>query len=441
MNKIFSHRVTLQIVIVVLIILLSNTFIQNRDLKEYLYDRLGEDLEGAMYELNLMNEAMFLLYSEGSLENGDMDEDSISYLTIYDREIKNILDLTPVDFDWLDLKRIIWNIDDMNEKSYLTPEDKQYLKKMYKYNQRILAVYHESLKENKIDIDDFDENQRKAKKTYKDFMMKASNIVTEEEYRKLKKYRVDRENKSQKKDLGINEEKYLESSLSLEEAKGLTIDILEKLFGEKAILVEEKDIDQDEYEFDNKWQGGKEENLYNISIDKEYKSLSMYKRVQSVTKAHSGEYLDEKAREIKDILVPKDYIYYERKERFDEGKIEEIEYRFIKKTKDIYDEAQRIKIRINSFGALSNLYMSDPLNNKEINIEKPKLTKEDILSKLNKEDIKHILLVKDREGDLQYRVFLDFNGEFYTYVFDADTGEKIDIRKSEEMYFKKLDDM
>ncbi len=436
MNKVFSHKVTLQIMSVILVILLANSFIQNRNLNKYVHERVDKDLSQAIDELEQMNEAIFGLYMGAAFEEDHkIDTEHIFNLGLFQEEIEKIFKLSQGPFRWYDLDRVEWNINDINKKGYLSKEDEKYLKSFHNYNKRLIQAYHEILNKNKIDENSFDIEHKKIKKVYKAFMEDANRMAMEEEYRRIRRYRVYKE---EGKTMRNNEK--AKTSISLKEANELGVKVLERLFHEEALLTKEKDSETDEYTFSNKWEDGKDKNLYSISIDKEKGSFSMYKRSQLVTNTLSEEEIDKKAREIKDIVVPKNYVCYERKKRLNEGKLEEIEYKFIEKINSVYNEFHIIEMQINCYGALSDLYISDPLNEKML-IEKPKLTKEDILSKLSKGKIENILLVKDKKGQLEYRVFIDFNEDIYTYIFDGNTGEKRDFRKSEKMYFKRVDNM
>lgn len=438
MNKIFSHKVTLQIISIVLMILLVNSFVQNRNLNKYLYKRLDRDLENAIAELRYTNEKISRLYMDGDFETDY--KISTSYIIDLDRanrEIKKIFNISGAAFQWDDLIFIKWNIHNMKDKGYLTKEDEEYLKSIHSYNKRLIEAYYEILEKNKIDRNSFNKDYGKIKKVYKEFIAEANKMAMEKEYKKTIRYNIDEEETETEEN---NEDEKLENNVSLKEAEQLAAKVLEKLFHEKAILIEDEDAEQDEYKFYNKWEDGKDKNLYHISIGKEDDSFMMYKRSQLVTKPFAEEDLDNKAREIRDIFVPENYVCYEKKKKFDEGKLEEIEYKFIKKINDVYDESHVIEIEINVYGALSGLFISDP-NNRQIDIEEPKLTKKDIISKITRGKVDHVILVKNADGQLQYRIFIELNEEIYTYTFHANTGEKGDFRKSDKMYFERVDDM
>lgn len=437
MNKIFSNKVTYQIISVVLLILLINIFTINRNSNKYVHESVYNNLEKAITELEDMNEVIFNIYMQQNLEkNYKINMDYIGALGIQNTEIEKIYNIDNGAFDWLSLSFRYWPIIEIKDKETLTKKDEEYLKGIHKYNKKLIKAYYKVLNDNDMNSFYSSGEEKKYKKIYKEFILAANKISMDKEYVKLRKYRVE-----EKESMKNTEEEKTENKVSLEEARQLTDEILEKIFKEKPVIIDEEKTGEKTYEFYNKWEDEKEKNLYSISIGKEYGSLSMYRRRQSTMPVVSEKDLDKKARDIKDILVSKDYVCYEKKKRFDEGKLEEINYKFIRKVDDVYDESHKIEIEMNCYGSLSDLCISDPLNYKKVKIEKPKVTKEDIVSKLTKGNATNVILVKNTDRELQYRVFIELNQESYTYTFDANTGEKIDTGKSDRMYFKRVNDM
>ncbi|MCT4507404.1 MAG: hypothetical protein N4A48_01350 [Tepidibacter sp.] len=434
MNKLFSNKVFLQIISVVLLIISVNLFMLNRNSNKYVYESVDRNLKKAITELENMNEVIFNIYMQENFEKDyDIDTNYIGDLDRQYREIRDIYNIKYGSFDWFNLEILDWNIRDIKDKKNLTKEDEQYLKTVHKYNKELINAYYKVLDDKDIRSN---KDYVKIKRVYKEFITQANRISMKKEYSKLKKYKV------KESEVTENIEAKKENNrVSLKEAKELTNQVLQKIFKEKLVVIEDKKSREKTYEFYNKWEDGKDKNSYNISVGKEDGSFSMYRSSQLVTDVVSEENLDKKAIEIKDIFVPKDYVCYEKKKRLDEGKLNRINYKFIKIVDGIYDESHQIQIEMNCYGNLSDLRISEPLNYKVVNIEKPNIEKKDILSKLTKGNITNVILVKNTDEELQYRVFIELNEELYTYIFNANTGGKIDTIKSERMYFKRVDNI
>lgn len=434
MNKLFSNKVFLQIISIVLFIISVNLFMLNRNSNKYVYESVDRNLKKAITELENMNEVIFNIYMQENFEKDyDIDTNYIGDLDRQYREIRDIYNIKYGSFDWFNLEILDWNIRDIKDKKNLTKEDEQYLKTVHKYNKELINAYYKVLDDKDIRSN---KDYVKIKRVYKEFITQANRISMKKEYSKLKKYKV------KESEVTENIEAKKENNrVSLKEAKELTTQVLQKIFKEKLVVIEDKKSREKTYEFYNKWEDGKDKNSYNISVGKEDGSFSMYRSSQLVTDVVSEENLDKKAIEIKDIFVPKDYVCYEKKKRFDEGKLNRINYKFIKIVDGIYDESHQIQIEMNCYGNLSDLRISDPLNYKVVNIEKPNIEKKDILSKLTKGNITNVILVKNTDEELQYRVFIELNEELHTYIFNANTGGKIDTIKSERMYFKRVDNI
>ncbi|WP_099187471.1 hypothetical protein [Tepidibacter mesophilus] len=437
MNKLFSNKVFLQIISVLMFIISVNLFMLNCNSNKYVYESVYKNLEKAITELEDINEIIFNIYMQENLEKDyKIHTDYIEDLSIQSRKIEKIYNIKKGAFNWLTLSFSYWPIIDMKDKENLTKKDEQYLKGIHKYNKKFIKAYYKVLNDNDMNSIYRSGEEKKYKKIYKEFILEANKIAMEKEYIGLSKYRLE-----ETESIENTEEEKTENTVSLEEARQLTTKILEKIFNEKPVIIDDEKTGEETYEFYNKWEDGKDKNSYSISIGKEDGSLSMYRRRQLATAIVSEDGLDKKAREIKNILVPKDYVCYKKNKRFDEGKLEEISYEFIRKVDDVYDESHKIEIEMNCYGSLSNLRISDPLNYKKVSIEEPKVIKEDVVSKLNKGNVTNVILVTNIDRELQYRVFIELNKESYTYTFDAITGVKIDTGRSDKMYFERVSDM
>ncbi|WP_038263762.1 hypothetical protein [Peptoclostridium litorale] len=434
MNSMFSNKVMLQVAVIALALLLAGSAMQNRSSKSYFYGRVDRDLEEAVEEMKEMNKALFGIYMEQDIEEKcRVYTDHIFSLARFDDEIETEFNMQKGAFDWDDIWDIRWTMDAIRQKGELSKEDEEYLESAHSYNRRLIESYGEILSENKTDEYDFKRDGATIKKVYREFISRANKMASEQEYRDMTRYRPYYEDGGMKGN-GMDEE----FNISEKQAEEMAADVLEKLFGEKPAIENVGSPGEPEYEFYNSWDDGRDEDMYSISIDKNSGSLSMYKRSQVFIEGLKDEDLDKKAREIMDIFVPEGYVLYGREKWESDDEIDRIEYSFISQRGDVYDESHAAGISINSSGALNELYISDPFGRIGMEMPEAGVSKEDIRSSLKGNDAERVLTVRDINGQLQYRVFVRFGEELYTLIFDADTGEKVDFKKSENLYFNRV---
>lgn len=191
MSKIFSHKVTFQIISVVLLIFLANIYMQNLNLNKYVHERVDMDLSRAMEELNDINEDIFGLYMGKNLDSEfSIETQYIQNLDRFDREIEKIFSMPRGAFRWYDIYRVDFIIDDIKKRGYLTKEDEEYLKSIHDYNKRLILAYHEALRKSNIDPNSFRRDYRKIKKIYIEFITEANKIAMEEEYKRIREYHL-----------------------------------------------------------------------------------------------------------------------------------------------------------------------------------------------------------------------------------------------------------
>lgn len=426
----FSNRVMLQVTAVALALLLAGSIMQNRSSKGYVYERVDRDLEEAIGEMEDINEALFGTYMEQDFEGRcSIPTDYIYSLSMFDEEIERVFDVPKrQNFRWYDIVYVKWNIDGIVDKLNLSKNDEQFLESAHKYNKRLIDSYYEILDENKTDTNDISRDKAKIKKIYRQFISKANDIASEQEYKDMVRYSPDDEAGENGRKISIREK----------QAKEMASGLLERLFGEKPVLEKVNRNGDSEYELCNSWDDGRDEDMYNISIDKENGRFHMYKRSQTIIHGLKEEDLDKKAGEIREIFVSEGYVFYDREKRIHDGELYGIDYRFINKTGDVYDESHMVKFSINSSGALSDLYISDAFGRFNMEVPKAGISKEEILFTLKRGDVENAILVKTIKGQLEYRVFVEFGQELYTISFDADAGESVDFKKSENLYFKRV---
>lgn len=192
MNKIFSNKVTYQIISVVLLILLIDLFTINSNSNKYVYENVYNNLEKAITELEDMNEVIFNIYMQQDLEKDyKINIDYIGDLGIQRKEIEKIYNIDNGAFDWISLSFRYWPIISMKDKETLTKKDEEYLKGIHRYNKKLIKAYYKVLNDNDMNSINSSGKEKKYKKIYREFIVEANKISMDKEYIKLREYRVE----------------------------------------------------------------------------------------------------------------------------------------------------------------------------------------------------------------------------------------------------------
>ncbi|QZY53917.1 hypothetical protein [Crassaminicella profunda] len=436
MNKLFVNKTHLKIIILVLLLLLGHLFYRNGKIKEYADERIFMDLEDSIETLGKMNDDIGKIILDDVVIQRDyhINNESIFALDILDDEIRDAYGLDLYS-KWL---RFVgsadYKIDCIVEDGRLNEKEKSYLKALHMYNKEVIDAYDKILGKyglNELTILNGKHKGKNTIKIYEEFCKSTNKISRDEKYKILREYRP-------------YEEKKIVENISMEEAKEIGNKIFKKLFPEDEVVYrEDTRKNESEYTFINQSSKKDDHNSYRIEVNKTDGDIRIWKNVQYHTNAVSEKVMDQKGKEIAALFIDDTYNCYKKEKHYDIDNvhlIDRIDYNFIKKVDNIYDEMEEVKISINRFGAVDQLYLANPTG-KVKEIIKPKLKKEEILSKIKNGVIKECILVRMRDGQLVYEVFVDLDHILYTYTFDANTGAHKAFGKSEIMYFNKEKDL
>ncbi len=327
------------------------------------------------------------------------------------------------DFDdiYSQMNTVIRNI---LEDGKLSREEKNYLQTLYNYNGELIEGYKEIMGEVYYEewaYEKMSEIKKSIVEIYNQYSEKAENTLNSTEYIFLKYYKGDF------KDVSFEEaERYSKEIFSIiVKDQELKYDNRDEINAQKYIFRTylEKDfttptpIDQIDY---------------TVEYNKDTKEVSLQAvsyRVPSRTHNYKETELDAMVNELVDKFNTKAFNYEKKINYDDENNIEDIRYSYIEKTNGVYDEMKKIDIVIQPHGLVSSFKLIHS-DNKEVIL--PKLSKEEIINKVNKEaEVTDVLLIRNIEGKVEYEVQLKYNNNLYSAVFDGNNG-------SETYYGRKL---
>lgn len=436
MNKFLSNKIHLRIIIVVLLLLIGNTFFENKKIKEYAYERMFSDFERSIINLEKMNDtiAEICLTNVLNKEDYEIDDDAIFKLVITDYEIREMMNIDKGAFRWRNLRDISYNTRIILDDKILDEAEENYLKTVHSYNLALIDLYDKVLKEHGKSRYSIIHSKDEGKDIYKEFCKRASKITQLKKYKTMIDYSPNTED---------NEKIVYEENIAIEEAKETANKIFQRIFPQDELIDDEKNKEKgrEAYIFHNKLSTKDENKTYEIEVDKTDGSMGIRKRVQFHNKDQFKEdQIEKKAKEIAGLFIDGDYVCYKKEKSYDDDdhKIDKIHYNFIKKVGDVYDETQVFEISVNRFGELYEIYISNPLKDKIEPIINPKQTIESILSNVKKGNIENCILIRNGNGKLEYEVFIRLNDILYSHIFDANSGENKDFEKSKRVYFKRI---
>lgn len=186
MGKLFSNKVSFQIMVVMLVLFLANSLMESRKLKSYVYERVYRDLAEAALELEYMDNDIKRICEQDKTYSIDLEH--IYSLVFMEDEIAEIFNVDKGEFEWEDLLRFQLEITIIGEKESLSKEDIEYLKNVQTCNERLIELYGRLLRENGIEKSSLYKDYSKIEAMYKQFMIEAGNTVLEEEYKEIEEY-------------------------------------------------------------------------------------------------------------------------------------------------------------------------------------------------------------------------------------------------------------
>lgn len=318
---------------------------------------------------------------------------------------------TEYNFMYGNVNDVIHNIL-LDEK--ITPTEEKYLKNLYAYTEELIKEYRQIVGNSPESY-----NYKKQRNLenqivdiYNDYSQKADDLLCSKEYSFLKTYHGDFKHMDFKK------------------AKTYCEEIFSKLVPNQILKHDnQEDVNHKEYVFKTSLKEGLPSNLKQLQNDQAEYEVS-YNKITKKVKVRATSYhvppKRKKESEIDKIAdetikqFNKNTIQYKRKAKYDKTKLDYIEYTYIEKINDLYDETKKIKMDITGNGLVSYFEIMDFNEQKMI---MPTVTKEEILSKINpKATINDCNIKRNEKGKIEYVVDLTYKDTLYKAIFDGEDG-------------------
>lgn len=430
MSNFFSKERLKNLAISILLLFITNIFTSWIHLRSYAYNDLSNSLTSVILYMDELQADIF----QKKIDYKGPDERSIYPSTdiIMDIQFKEMrlstsLDIETGDLDWEDIRAVVSKVITILESDTVTDEDIEYLDLAYSYMDEIQSIY-ETLYMNGSPI--AEENSfldiNGNKKAYTNFMQKTEELSEQPKYQTLLR---DEENQS------LASEGYMYSSADEKKAEEFSREIFKKATGQSD-KVQSLGFDYGRYIFENMPEKNNDDEIYHMEVSADSGDFFMYKSVRYSKGAITEKKMDEMAADLISAITDKNYICYEKiPEYYDEKIPQEIKYRFIRKTEDIYNENRMIDITLDNYGQISYIEIFGVLK-EEADIQT--LQKPDISEEFKQYDPEQIILVQNKDGGLQYHIYSDYKGDMYTTKIDADTMKMESVEKSENLYYKEI---
>lgn len=417
---------------VILAMFLIHNIGMNRANKEVISEIIGDYLPDTIRSIEKNNATLLGIYITGHVDKDvELLDEGMSELSFIDWELEDAINIEHRPFRWWYFDRVQWQLDDLKKKVSLSESDLFYIESILAINQEFIDLYYGIIEKEQVAFRIGYDDEKKAIPIYKKFIEGAKVIASSKRYDQAHDFEVSFEGESSITGTG-DVELFVEPVLTKEEAKLLAGDFLQRATGEiPALEFEEDDL---YYEFEKEDKEEFEKGIYHVSVAKNGKSLSAHLRIKSAGGQYGEEKIDEAAKVYIDQLIPQGYELFEKEIHLDEGKLDSVEYRFIYYNGLYYDAMQIIDLEVDNFGYLDDFdqLLASPV----VNI--PEIQTEDaIRGSINGKSLQEVILVRNHDGELEYRVYMENNGAIYTLIYDAVTGKRKEILPKSDLYYNR----
>ncbi len=383
------------------------------DLKNYVstIEELNEKLVGILITGNYANLNEELYISEEILRDFERSKSDAGRIGNFDYTN---------DYDNIYM-RFNYSINNILQDGITSNSEKEYIDTLYNYNTELISQYKNILESIHGKFGDNSEKKviNKIIKVYNDFSNRADEILHTEYYSMLKDYKGDF------------------SDFDFKKTEKLVDDIFSKVVPERILNYNNKaDIYADKFIFTTHEDGEKMDTgivyqvpQYRIEYDKAGREVYLTLVGGTIpTYVLKEEEVDSIAQDIIRRLNYEGFLYERTVSNFNIPQLSSITYSYINKIDDIWDQQQKIKLVLDSYGLVRELYMMDRDNDDRalyfVDIE-------EILNKIHKEaEINDIYKVKNIDGEAEYIVKLTFKGTNYELVFNGENGN---LKKSDSI--------
>ncbi len=424
MKKFYNHPVFLQILCVILIMFLGKSLYDTKNYKALVTEVLRNSLSAGVESLQKNNAALL-----GASMNGIMKEDlelafeGLDTLIFNEDEIGAVLGIQHRPFDWMDLKFIEWSIRDLSYKDSLSKKDIAFIKDVRVVNEALIDAYYEIIEAEGVSFRIGYSDKKRVIDIYKSWINRAQIIAETDAYQNMCDFETDEESGS-----------IVDDAYTMEQARVVALDFIKKVTGKVFEL--EEDENPLSFVFEVLNTDVNNENCYVVTVNKNKGLLSAYLSYKLGNGAFDAKLIDASAVNYMDLLVPENYVLYDRSLNYSDNELESIKYALVYYNGQYYDNTQRIEMCIDTKGRLDDY--SQTYNDVELNM--PKLiAPTDLLSKIADEGIEKVLLVRKEDTSWVYWVYIQSNGALYTAEYDAVTGNQSVIYSESSLYYNRVD--
>lgn len=404
---------------------LINSVTNSQSYKSLVIEILRDHLPESIEELQKANAELLGIYMSGQVEEDlEFNTDSMRQLWNLDRKLDAVLKIQHRPFDWFYFELVTWRIEDMADNKVLTEADLAYIQDVRQVNQAIIDAYYDIIKERHISFNINYDDKDKVIGIYKALISRAKEVASSDAYMRVDEYEVVELNKVQRQNESTTK------IISIDEARQMANHFTQLVTDEISIFSEEED--EMAYEFEKANQTAFEEGVYNIRVDKDGREMRAYLTCKGGGGAYSEDKIDEKAEGYIQKLVPENYVMYDRIPSYEAKTLEEITYAFIHYDGTYYDASRKINLTIDNYGYLDNFQQT---YNDEIKNMPMLISEESIQDSIKGKGFLRIILVRNKDDEMTYYVYMKSNGATYTIVFDALTGEQKDVLSKLPLYY------
>ncbi|MTI65303.1 MAG: hypothetical protein FH753_01740 [Firmicutes bacterium] len=410
MKKIFNKGNFYLLVLFIIIITARHYFVKYHDGYSELKDRLFYDFEDFASELETLNDNISQVLA---LNNFDFNKEFINKNVIHNYMLSNYdaeeLGDKLISNDYIDIYYINDLMKNIVSDQTIGESERNFLKHLYSYNELLIKEHKKALGDYKGDFDKQEKLKKDIVKIYNDYSKKADDLL-KSKYSFLENYKGD-----------FNKGDFDNAKVYCEE-------IFSKLVKDKTLKYDKSNSENtDKYVFKTSLENKGNLNngtVYSVTFDKKTKSI-IVKAIQFIKYSKDKNYIEEKLDTRANNIISRfnNNLSSSYKEiKYDkEGNIDSIKYSYIKIREGVYDKRKEIKLVLQSNGLITDFQIIYPSDEK---IKMPRISKEEILNKINKEvEIIDILTVRNIKKEIEYEVHLKYNNRIYTAIYDGVDGE------------------
>lgn len=427
MKKLYNHRVFLQFLCVILVLLLGKSIHDAKGYNALVAEVMRNSMSEGVESLQRNNAVLLSASMNGRFrEEMTLDYTGLEIFMHCEDELGAVLGIEHAPFDWMALKFVEWGIHDLSRQDILSERDIQFVKDVRYVNEALIDSYYDIIEKEGVSFRIGYSDRNRVTDIYKAWVQQAKKIAVSDAYKRMYDFETDDE----MLDTSHNADVY-----TLDQAQEKALDFIEKIVGIRPALNVREHVEA--FEFEVQATSEFDENSYVVLVQKNKSALSAYLSLK-LNEGQLGEKLiDETALKYIKSLVPENYVIYDRTLNYFDDELESITYELIYYSGQYYDTAQKIQLCIDTKGRLDDY--SQTYNNQEL-IMPSIISVEDLISNIDstntdKASIESVVLVRGEENELVYWVYMLSNNALYTIEYDAITGKQNKVYSNSEVFY------